>query len=101
MVHIRNVPSASSGTTNGSLVPTALAGFVPSAVKRLRTAEPGLRVLLSEVTSSTLEQRFLSGEFDVALGYRDIYALLPPGERHPLARHVIRALSDTARAVSW
>lgn len=27
---------------------------------------------------------------------RDIYALLPPGDRHPLAEHVIAALTDTA-----
>jgi DNA-binding transcriptional LysR family regulator len=51
--------------------PTALAGFVPSAVARLRLAHGDLRVLLSEVTPSTLEPRFLSGEFDVALGYQD------------------------------
>src|SRR6478609_5319127 len=50
--------------------PTALAGFVPSAIRRLRAADGGLRVLLSEVTPSTLEPRFLSGEFDVALGYQ-------------------------------
>jgi hypothetical protein len=27
---------------------------------------------------------------------RDIYALLPPGERHPLATTVVTALSETA-----
>jgi DNA-binding transcriptional LysR family regulator len=51
--------------------PTALAGFVPSAVARLRVAHRGLRVLISEVTPSTLEPRFLSGEFDVAVSYQD------------------------------
>src|SRR4051794_22396826 len=51
--------------------PTALAGYVPSAIKRLRAADSGLRVILSEVTPSTLEPRFFSGEFDVALGYQD------------------------------
>jgi DNA-binding transcriptional LysR family regulator len=51
--------------------PTALAGFVPSAIARLRLAHGDLRILLSEVTASTLEPRFLSGEFDVALGYQD------------------------------
>ena len=51
--------------------PTALAGFVPAAVRRLRAADDRFRVLLSEVTPSTLEPRFLSGEFDVALGYQD------------------------------
>jgi hypothetical protein len=27
---------------------------------------------------------------------RDVYALLPPGDRHPLAKHVIDALIETA-----
>jgi DNA-binding transcriptional LysR family regulator len=52
--------------------PTALAGFVPSAIARLRRAHGDLRVLLSEVTPSTLEPRFLSGEFDVAVSYQDV-----------------------------
>jgi DNA-binding transcriptional LysR family regulator len=51
--------------------PTALAGFVPSAIARLRLAHRDLRILLSEVTASTLEPRLLSGEFDVAIGYQD------------------------------
>src|SRR5207244_2340272 len=125
--------------------PTALAGFVPSAIARLRPAHRELRVLLSEVTASTLEPRFLSGEFDLAAGFdprvasstqdpiatrglitrglgvgwvpslliddysgvavrpidgamrrRDIYALLPPGDRHPLATRVLDALVETA-----
>src|SRR4051794_27096994 len=46
--------------------PTALARFVPSAIARLRRAHGDLRILLSEVTASILERRFLSGEFDVA-----------------------------------
>src|SRR3954451_3650563 len=54
--------------------PTALAGFVPSAVARLRLTHSDLRVLLSEVTPSTLEPRFLSGEFDIALSYQDATA---------------------------
>jgi DNA-binding transcriptional LysR family regulator len=51
--------------------PTALAGFVPSAIARLRGAHRDVRVLLSEVTPSTLEPRFLSGGLDVALSYQD------------------------------
>jgi DNA-binding transcriptional LysR family regulator len=51
--------------------PTGLASFVPSAIARLRRAHPELRVLLSEVTAALLEPRFLSGEFDVAVGYQD------------------------------
>jgi DNA-binding transcriptional LysR family regulator len=51
--------------------PTALAGFVPAAIARLREAHGDLQVLLSEVTPSTLEPRFLSGEFDVVVSYQD------------------------------
>lgn len=51
--------------------PTALAGIVPSAIARLQRAHADTRVLLSEVTPSTLESRFLSGEFDVAVSYQD------------------------------
>jgi DNA-binding transcriptional LysR family regulator len=51
--------------------PTALAGFVPSAVGRLRRAQGDLRIQLSEVPPDTLEQRFLSGELDVAVAYQD------------------------------
>jgi DNA-binding transcriptional LysR family regulator len=51
--------------------PTALAGFVPGAVARLRDAHHGLQIRLGEVTPSTLEARFLAGEFDVAISYQD------------------------------
>jgi DNA-binding transcriptional LysR family regulator len=57
--------------------PTALPGFVPSAITRLRLAHRDLRVLLSEVTPSTLESRFLSGELDIAISYQNA-----AGERH-------------------
>src|SRR5215210_8841207 len=60
--------------------PTALAGFVPSAVARLRLGHPDLRVRLGEVPPSTLEARFLSGDFDVAVSYQDATA-----ERRELA----------------
>jgi DNA-binding transcriptional LysR family regulator len=60
--------------------PTALAGFVPAAVARLRLAHRDLRIRLGEVTPSTLEARFLSGDFDVVLTYQDATA-----ERRELA----------------
>jgi DNA-binding transcriptional LysR family regulator len=60
--------------------PTALAGFVPSAITRLRLAHRDLRVLLSEATPSTLEPRFLSGELDIAISYQDSTA-----DRHDFA----------------
>src|SRR5215218_7826851 len=54
--------------------PTALPSFVPSAIARLRLAHGDLRVLLSEITPSTLEPRLLSGELDVAISYQDATA---------------------------
>src|SRR4051794_38732862 len=51
--------------------PTALAGFVPAAVARLRLAHDDLRVRLGEVTPSNLEARLLGGDFDVAISYQD------------------------------
>jgi DNA-binding transcriptional LysR family regulator len=50
--------------------PTALAGFVPSAIAHLQERHPGVRFLISEVTPSTLEPRLLAGEFDVAVSYQ-------------------------------
>jgi DNA-binding transcriptional LysR family regulator len=64
--------------------PTALAGFIPAAVGRLRLAQPDARLRLGEVTPSTLDERFLSGEFDVAVSYQDATAErreLPGAER--------------------
>jgi len=54
--------------------PTALASFVPAAIARLRESHGDLQVRLSEVTAGALERRFLSGEFDVAVGYQDAAA---------------------------
>lgn len=50
--------------------PTALAGYVPAAVARLQLGDDDVRVHLTDVTPSTLEGRFLAGEFDIAVGYQ-------------------------------
>src|SRR5256885_13213097 len=50
--------------------PPALASFVPAAIARLRLAHHDLRILLSDVTASTLEPRFLSGEVHGAVRYQ-------------------------------
>src|SRR4051794_23641320 len=81
---IGSLASQRRGQVRLSAFPTALAGFVPSAVARLRLARPEVRVRLGEVTPSTLEARFLSGEFDVAVSYQDATAApreLPGTER--------------------
>ncbi len=51
--------------------PTALAGFVPKAIARLRMKHPTLRLQVDEVTSSHLEERLLRGDFHVAIGYQE------------------------------
>lgn len=51
--------------------PTAMAAFVPVAVRKLRAGDPDLSVLLGEVTPSTLEPRLLRGDFDIVLSYQD------------------------------
>jgi DNA-binding transcriptional LysR family regulator len=64
--------------------PTAMAAYVPAAVRRLRNTHPDVRILLGEVTADTLEPRLLSGEFDVALAYQD--ATIPRREIHDTRR---------------
>ncbi|MBS1879576.1 MAG: LysR family transcriptional regulator [Actinobacteria bacterium] len=54
--------------------PTAMAAYLPATVTRLREQDPDLRVLLGEVTPSTLEPLLLSGDFDIALSYQDAAA---------------------------
>jgi DNA-binding transcriptional LysR family regulator len=65
------VASERRGSLRVGSFPTAMAAFVPAAIRNLRQTDPDLRVLLGEVTPSTLESRLLSGEFDLALNYQD------------------------------
>jgi len=54
--------------------PTALAGYVPRAMARLRSAHPAVRISVDEVTPSTVEARLLAGAFHLALSYQDARA---------------------------
>jgi DNA-binding transcriptional LysR family regulator len=68
-------------------LPTALAGFVPAAVARLRHDHPEVRITFDEGTSAELSGRVASGELDLAIAYEDIRAIQddPPGvTRHHL-----------------
>ncbi|WP_354699582.1 hypothetical protein DSM112329_05301 [Paraconexibacter sp. AEG42_29] len=51
--------------------PTALASLVPATVAELRRIDSELQVRIGEVTPGTVEERLLSGEFDVAVTYQD------------------------------
>jgi len=58
--------------------PTALAGFVPSAVAEVRAAHPGARVTVEEGAADELPARVRSGELHLAVDFQD--AALPREE---------------------
>jgi DNA-binding transcriptional LysR family regulator len=64
--------------------PTALAGFVPSAVARVRAQHPGARVTVAEGAADELPDRVRSGELHVAVDFQD--ASLPRREYEGLER---------------
>jgi molybdate transport repressor ModE-like protein len=66
-------------------LPTALAGFVPAAIARLRLQHPDTKVTFDEGTSEQLSARVASGELDLAIGYQDTSR--PPQEAHGTRRH--------------
>ena len=51
--------------------PTALSGFVPAAVDRLRTRSPELKVIVDEGASDDLPARVRSGELHLAVAFQD------------------------------
>ena len=58
--------------------PTALAGFVPSAVARVRARHPGARVTVDEGAADELPDRVRSGALHLAVDFQD--AALPREE---------------------
>jgi molybdate transport repressor ModE-like protein len=70
-------------------LPTALAGFVPAAIARLRLQHHDTRITFDEGTSAELSARVASGELDLAVAYQETGAARedPPGvSRHHLLR---------------
>ena len=70
-------------------VPTALAGFVPAAIARLRLEHPEIRVIVDEGTSDELPARVRSGELHVAVAFQETgepRQELPGLERRDLLR---------------
>ena len=64
--------------------PTALAGFVPSAIARMRADHPGARITVDEGTSDELPGRIRSGELHLAVGFQD--AALPRHDHEGVER---------------
>ncbi|HYZ82405.1 MAG TPA: LysR family transcriptional regulator [Solirubrobacteraceae bacterium] len=52
-------------------LPSALAGFVPEAIARVRERHPDTQVTFDEGTSAELSRRLASGELDLAIAYQD------------------------------
>src|ERR1700742_1105848 len=52
-------------------LPSALAGFVPAAVARLREDHPDTQVTFDEGPSQELAARLAAGELDLAIAYQD------------------------------
>jgi DNA-binding transcriptional LysR family regulator len=69
-------------------LPTALAGFVPAAVARVRLAHPDIRITFDEGTSDELSAQVASGELDLAIVYRDTDAGDGP-ESDPTRHHLL------------
>jgi DNA-binding transcriptional LysR family regulator len=68
-------------------LPTALAGFLPAAIARLRLEHPDARITFDEGTAQQLSAQVASGELDLAVCYQDTGASQPdpPGvTRHHL-----------------
>src|ERR1700744_389419 len=68
-------------------LPSALAGFVPAAIARVRDQHPDTQVTVDEGTSEELANRLASGELDLAIAYQDTTwpRAEPPGiKRHHL-----------------
>jgi DNA-binding transcriptional LysR family regulator len=66
-------------------LPTALAGFIPSAVARLRVAHPDARITFDEGTSEELSARIASGELDLVIDYETTGT--PRSQRPGVTRH--------------
>jgi DNA-binding transcriptional LysR family regulator len=66
-------------------LPSALAGFVPAAIARVRDRHPDTRVTIDEGTSEELANRLASGELDLAIAYQD--TTWPRAEPSGVKRH--------------
>ncbi len=68
-------------------LPSALAGFVPAAVARLRARHPKASVTFDEGTPDELSARVGSGALDLAIAYED--TTFPRQEPHGVRRHAL------------
>jgi DNA-binding transcriptional LysR family regulator len=66
-------------------LPSALAGFVPAAIARLRVDHPETQVTFDEGTSGELAPRVATGELDLAIAYED--TVRPRQDPPGVARH--------------
>jgi DNA-binding transcriptional LysR family regulator len=105
-VRLRAVATALAGfvpSTDGFLIRACRdAGFEPRVVSTTRDPVATRGLIARGLGVGWVPSLLVDDYAGVAIrplgapvGRRDIYALLPPGRRHPLAGRVVRALSDT------
>ena len=83
------------------------AGFEPRLISITRDAL-AIRALITRGLAVTLAAELLADAFELAAlrpidgpsPERDVYALLPPGGHHPLAKAMLEALAGTTRALN-
>ena len=85
-------------------LPSALAGFVPAAIARVRDQHPDTQVTFDEGTSEELANRLAAGELDLAIAYQDTTwpRAEPPGitRHHLLHEQFMVALAPDHRCAS-
>ena len=93
-----------AATTDGLIVRACqAAGFIPNLVS-ITHDQLAIRALIGQGLAVTLAPQLLADAFeDLTLRpiagtgpARDVYALLPPGDRHPLVAPILDALSAAA-----
>lgn len=87
---------ALSGELRLGAISTALTGFVPAALQRLRATVPDVEVFVLPGTSAALYQGLLDGAIDAAIAVRPPFPIMKSFAWHLLRREPLRLLCPKA-----